>query len=167
MLQKLAIEINTPACAGCRLCEMVCSLEHTGMINPSLARIKVTFSKKDPLPIPIICRHCKNAPCKEACPIPEAMYFHEKTGAVMINEAKCIQCYACVDACPFGAIQVGTNKEVLKCDLCGGDPMCAKYCPEVVGYHYPNLPWPTQSCLQYIYPSEITKNRRLALAKKG
>ncbi len=154
-------------CDGCRMCELMCSLKHTGKVNPYLARVRVVESAKDPSRYPIICRHCKNAPCKEACPVPDAMYTDEKTGAVVINEEKCIKCLACVDACPFGAIQVGPDKEILKCDLCGGDPVCVKYCPPRPGYSFPHLPWPTQSCLQYIEPSKITVNKRLTLAQKG
>jgi Fe-S-cluster-containing hydrogenase component 2 len=33
-------------------------------------------------------------------------------------------------ACPFGAISVDPlNHEVVKCDLCLGDPACSKFCP--------------------------------------
>ena len=33
-------------------------------------------------------------------------------------------------ACPFGATFVNTdNGQVLKCDLCDGDPTCVKVCP--------------------------------------
>ncbi|HEX3010638.1 MAG TPA: 4Fe-4S binding protein, partial [Syntrophomonadaceae bacterium] len=47
-----------------------------------------------------------------------------------INDSKCIQCKMCVTACPFGNTHydAGTGK-ILKCDLCGGDPSCAKFCP--------------------------------------
>ena len=141
-------------CTECHICEIVCSLKHTGTVNPALARIKVSYSQKDPLPFPIICYHCKDAPCMAVCPVPDAMYIDENTGAVIINDDKCIQCLACVDACPFGAIQVGPSQEILKCDLCGGDPVCVKYCPKQPGYRFPHLPWPTQSCLQYIEPSK-------------
>ena len=145
----------------------MCSLQKTGKVNPYLARIKVTRSQKDPSYFPIICRHCKNAPCKLACPVPEAMYLDEKTGAVVVNESSCIQCFACVDTCPFGAIQVGPNKEILKCDLCGGEPVCVKYCPPRPGYLFPHLPLPKQSCLQYAEPSSVRPNKRSTLAEKG
>jgi carbon-monoxide dehydrogenase iron sulfur subunit len=36
-----------------------------------------------------------------------------------------------VDACPYDALfQFGDA--LLKCDLCGGDPLCVKYCPKGV-----------------------------------
>ncbi len=122
-------------CTGCWQCQLVCSLTKTGTINPSRARIRVSRSEKDGSCAPIVCRHCKAPLCQLACPAPEAMYLDEDTGAVVINDAKCIGCLACMEACPFDAIWIGPDKEVLKCDLCGGDPMCAKVCR-----HYPHLP---------------------------
>mgnify|MGYP003332077943 CR=1 FL=1 len=50
-------------------------------------------------------------------------------GVVVVEPEHCIGCLACVDACPFGAIYVGPEHSVQKCDLCGGDPLCVKYCP--------------------------------------
>jgi len=53
-----------------------------------------------------------------------------KTEAVVIDDEKCIRCKKCIEACPFDAIWFSeeTNK-ILKCDLCGGDPQCIKWCP--------------------------------------
>lgn len=138
-------------CDGCRICEMVCSLKHTGSINPYRARIKVVSSKENGR-YPVICRHCKNPPCWSACPIPGAMTLDERTGVVVINDSKCIRCLACVDACPFGAIQVGPDREILKCDLCGGEPLCVKYCPA-------RFTWSNQSCLQYVEYHKVAKPR--------
>ena len=42
----------------------------------------------------------------------------------------CIGCHDCVVACPFGAMRIDPHDDqVFKCDLCGGDPECAKWCP--------------------------------------
>lgn len=136
-------------CSGCLMCELACSLNKTGIINPALARLKVIVSEKDFTNSPVICHHCKNAPCQAACPIPEAMLYNPDTGVWAINERYCIGCLACVDACPFGAIRVGPNREILKCDLCGGNPVCVKYCPPRP------LPPPEQSCLQYVEPHTV------------
>lgn len=144
-------------CTGCRMCELMCSLENTGTINPCRARIRVQHSTKNGACKPIICRHCKSPLCQEACPVPEAMYREDRTNAVVTNEAKCIGCYACVDACPFEAIQVGPEGEILKCDLCGGDPVCVKYCPTRPAQQFPNLPYPETSCLEYVEPYKVTR----------
>ncbi len=95
------------------------------------------------------------------------MYLDKKSGAVVISESKCIRCLACVEACPFGAIHIGPDREILKCDLCGGEPVCAKYCPPRPGYVLPHLPWPAPSCLQFIPPDKIRANREPAPAEKG
>lgn len=42
-------------------------------------------------------------PCKRACPV-DAISWDEASGIVKIDEKKCIQCGACTEACPFGAI---------------------------------------------------------------
>ncbi len=146
----------TQLCSGCRMCEIMCSLSKTGMVNRYRARIKVVVSEEG-IYSPVICHHCKNPPCLTACPVPEAMYEHNGTGALVVDEQKCIGCLACVEACPFGAIQVGPEKEILKCDLCGADPVCVKYCPPRPEHSLPHLPWSEQSCLQYIEPHMVSK----------
>jgi Fe-S-cluster-containing hydrogenase component 2 len=36
----------------------------------------------------------------------------------------------CAIACPFGNITIEpVILNVIKCDLCNGDPVCAKFCP--------------------------------------
>jgi Fe-S-cluster-containing hydrogenase component 2 len=43
---------------------------------------------------------------------------------------RCVKCMACVAACPFGCALVDeVHDEVVKCDLCKGDPACARFCP--------------------------------------
>lgn len=137
-------------CDGCRMCELVCSIGKEGAVNPHLARIRVGRSEKDGSPRPIICRHCKVAQCQLVCPVPEAILLIESTGALAIDTSKCTGCMACVEACPFGAIWVGPTGEILKCDLCDGDPLCVKHCPYRPENSMPHLQWPRQSCLQYV-----------------
>src|SRR3990172_12466032 len=132
------------------MCELVCSLNKAAVVNPYLARVRVARSDKDGSPRPIICRHCKVAQCQLACPVSEAMSLDERTEALVIDESKCTRCMACVAACPFGAIQIGPGGEVLKCDLCGGDPVCVQHCPYRPENSIPHLPWGRQSCLQYL-----------------
>jgi carbon-monoxide dehydrogenase iron sulfur subunit len=38
---------------------------------------------------------------------------------VTIDDERCTGCFACIDACPFGAVLTRDSKAV-KCDLCEG-----------------------------------------------
>lgn len=146
-------------CTGCRICELVCSLGKMGNLSPAYSRIKIVEVTPRGPNLPIYCRHCTDPPCLEACPVPEAMFLDEGTGAAVIKDQSCIGCLACVEACPFGAIQVSSKGEVLKCDLCAGDPLCVKYCPTRPANSLPHLPWPEQSCLQYVEPRKLNANK--------
>ena len=135
-------------CTACRVCEMTCSLIHSAdnLVNPQWARLQIesphghegeTFA-----PAVLICHHCANPPpCAVVCPV-DAFYYDTLTHAAIIDQEKCIQCMDCVPACPFGTILVAPDGQVLKCDLCGGDPACVTACdtrPEAinVGRQYP------------------------------
>jgi Fe-S-cluster-containing dehydrogenase component len=57
-------------------------------------------------------------------------------GIVRVDAELCIGCQACVEACPFGAMQFDEEREVaLMCDLCyerlkrGEAPACSMVCP--------------------------------------
>ena len=153
-------------CTGCLMCEQMCSVSKTGTFNPYLARIRINRNRGDYAWVPIICRHCRVPKCQEACPVPEAMTRDDESGVVVINDAACIGCLACVEACPFGAIQVGPNNEILKCDLCQGDPACVRYCPPRPENSLPHLPWPKQSCLQYVEPHKVNVHKHISTMTK-
>lgn len=127
---KKHLQVDLDKCSGCRTCEMVCSLTHSGECNPLKSRIRVTRMKLKGVMIPVFCRQCVNPPCAENCPV-GAIYRDENTGLVIIDYDACIGCKICVEYCPFGAITLDPETEqVIKCDLCGGDPQCVKYCIE-------------------------------------
>ncbi len=114
-------------CTGCRICENVCSLIHFGECNPARARIRVMRWEIMGIDVPVTCLHCEEAPCAESCPT-RAIERNPETGAMETKEDLCIHCHMCALVCPFGATLVGPEKEVLRCDLCGGDPECVKLC---------------------------------------
>ena len=118
-------------CVNCRICEMICSLENSGMFTPAKARIWIDRNKKGQ-DTPMICRHCLNPPCKEACQVDgeKPIQRDDKTGIVKFDSEKCDNCHTCVDACPFQAIRIDKNTgQINKCNLCNGDPACVKWCP--------------------------------------
>ena len=110
---------------------MTCSLKNSGMFNPAKARIWIHKNKKG-LDTPMICRHCLVPLCEKACPVQgeKPLRRDKETGIVNFYVEHCIGCYECVSACPFGAMRIDPHtSEVFKCNLCGGDPECVKWCP--------------------------------------
>jgi len=117
-------------CVGCRTCEVFCAYRHYGENNPARALLHVVKDEELCVDAPVVCQHCGGAPCITACSV-GAITRDPKTGAVVIDQKECLQCRACMAACPFGAILVDPKTGLVsKCDLCGGDPICAQVCPK-------------------------------------
>ncbi len=120
----------TPArCNGCKSCELACSFFHTDDFRkPAISRIK-TYSYTHDVNIPSVCTQCDEIACVKVCPT-EALYLDESTGVVEFDREKCIECRMCAIACPTGNLTIGPEKQdIIKCDNCGGDPVCVKFCP--------------------------------------
>jgi Fe-S-cluster-containing dehydrogenase component len=120
-------------CVGCRTCEIVCSLSHDDICQPSLSRIHTTYDPTGSLSkicvMPEACKQCNMADCYLACEY-DALTLDKKTGARIIDPAKCEGCGECFEACPWDMVVYNEAKGIYsKCDLCGGDPQCVKYCP--------------------------------------
>ncbi|MCA1785282.1 MAG: 4Fe-4S dicluster domain-containing protein, partial [Desulfobacteraceae bacterium] len=78
--------------------------------------------------IPVICKQCEDAPCMNVCPV-RAISRDPDFGFVKVDQEVCIGCRSCVGICPFGAMGYNmTTHQVFKCDLCGGDPQCVRFC---------------------------------------
>jgi len=115
-------------CTGCRLCELVCSVWHDHVSSPIRARIRVIKWEADGIYVPLSCQQCEDAPCMIGCPV-KALTRNMEMGRVEIDYGKCIGCRTCVSVCPFGAMHfVPTDRKVIKCDLCDGDPQCVRFC---------------------------------------
>lgn len=113
-------------CSGCKVCELVCSFIHTEKYNPKRARI-LCVDKGHGVYVPNVCRQCAEPLCARNCPT-EAIRVGERK-IIEILTAECIGCGNCVEACPFGGIFIDPiEKTAIACDLCGGDPICVKYC---------------------------------------
>jgi len=145
-----AIVIDFSKCTGCRTCETVCAGFHNqfsesdvsfpGITNPYKANIRVHHYNPD-VDVPLVCSRCDDAPCIEACPIDpdpltgrKALYRHPETGVPTNDKDRCIGCRMCARTCAklrTGTIRPNEETDMPEgiCDLCGGDPQCAKYCP--------------------------------------
>ncbi len=133
------VYINEEACMGCRLCEVYCRFEHsdsrdlikafkTESPQPStLLRVE----RSEPISFAVTCRHCPEPHCVYAC-ITGALHRELKSSIVTVDKEKCIGCWNCILACPFGIIRQDKNQgKIAKCDLCleRDEPACVAYCP--------------------------------------
>ena len=120
--------VDPEKCVGCMSCVMACSLEHGNVIGPGNSRILPVRLRKQVLDIPVVCRQCAKPLCADACPM-GAISREAQTGAMVVDRDLCIACGMCMVACPLGGVVVHKDLgQSVKCDLCGGDPMCAKFC---------------------------------------
>jgi len=148
---RMMLVVEPERCTGCRMCELVCSFYHVGVFNPRRARITVVRDDERGVYVPMMCQHCEEPPCMDACPV-YAIYRGE-SGAVLIDYGRCIGCRMCITACPFGGPSVDpVTMQTVKCDLCDGDPKCAKYC--------------VRGAIQYVRADEAAMKRRIEGARR-
>lgn len=126
MEKNLAVDYEK--CTGCRLCELVCTVMHDGVSNPARSRIRIVKWEAEGQYIPVVCQQCEDAPCSKICPA-GAIKRDTQIGFWQVDSSICIGCRSCVGACPFGAMNyTPIDRRVFKCDLCGGDPQCVRFC---------------------------------------
>jgi len=124
------ISIDNSVCTGCRECEVVCSLIHFGESNPARSAIRVIRKESNGITtaLPVVCQHCTEPLCIEACPI-DAISKDDKNNILVVNREECIGCGNCIEACPAHCIIMDdVNNTPITCDLCGGDPQCVQLC---------------------------------------
>ncbi len=131
--------VKEEVCMGCGLCRVYCQVEHSNSkdiikafkreANRPLPRIRV--ERNGETCFSIQCRHCDEPWCVYSC-LTGAMRRDRSSGAVTIDAEKCIGCWTCILACPYGALTKDDNRKVVaKCDLCPDHevPVCVANCP--------------------------------------
>ena len=124
--------VDIGKCVGCGVCELVCSWKHNDEFNSSKSRIHNTIFMEEATAISVVCYQCEDPFCGRICPAGAiTVKKDESSGAtlVTVSETKCVGCKMCMLACPYGCIVVSDRGCAEKCDLCGGDPECVKFCP--------------------------------------
>jgi carbon-monoxide dehydrogenase iron sulfur subunit len=115
-------------CAGCLSCQTTCSLLSVGLVSPESPRIRIELDPFSGDNDARFCHQCDTPRCMESCPT-GAIAKDDATGVVSVIAEICDACGVCVEACPFGAMfWDSASDRPFKCDLCGGDPACAKAC---------------------------------------
>jgi len=128
-VDEKVLVIDQQKCTGCRLCELVCSLFHTGTCNPSRSRIRVLNWEDEGFHLPITCNHCEEPFCVTVCPTKACHREPANNHRVTIDKKLCIGCRTCIVSCPFGHPFFDVLERVtVKCDHCDGDPQCVRFC---------------------------------------
>jgi formate dehydrogenase iron-sulfur subunit len=156
---------DTTLCIGCKACQVAChqwnqlpardgghtemtgdSYDNTGHLNAVDWR-HVRFIEQFPedrsqdgflkgsrwLMMSDVCKHCVRAGCLEVCPT--GAIIRTEFDSVYIQQDTCNGCRACIAACPFGVVDLGSDGKAHKCTLCydrlqhGMEPACAQACP--------------------------------------
>lgn len=134
--KRAGMVLDLSRCVGCHSCSVSCKTEHSVPLGNFRMRVryleepnsnKLAFA-------PLMCMHCQDAPCLDACPSNAIARLDD--GRVIVNESKCDLEKECVTACPYGAISINEEKQVAeKCDFCthrtevGLEPACSASCP--------------------------------------
>ncbi len=107
--------IDLRKCVGCGACALACKTENNTANRKNgqtfnwadfLHETSGTFPKTTFRTLPVLCNHCSEAPCVEACPVEPKAMFKTADGITMHNEDRCIGCRSCQDACPYSMDEV-------------------------------------------------------------
>lgn len=119
--------VKPEKCVGCRTCELVCSFGHFEEFNPRMSAVTLIDYDEEAVSVPVMCLQCDDASCVAVCPV--GALTRQDDGFVNYDSDKCIKCKMCMNACPLGNIHFSPiARRMIKCDLCGGDPKCVRYC---------------------------------------
>ena len=106
--------IDLKKCVGCHACAVACKEAHGTPPGITRSHVKREFEGEYPDAtmhiVPMLCMHCENPPCVEACPTEGATYKRED-GIVVVDKEKCIGCKSCIMACPYGARYYRENED--------------------------------------------------------
>lgn len=156
---RLGMVIDLKRCMACYGCQMSCKAEHGTPPGVFFARVLKREEGHYPTPrmlfLPVLCNHCTDAPCVDACPTGASHYAEH--GIVDIDHDQCVGCRSCMMACPYSNRYFNDERRhyfgdagptpyetaradrhpegvVMKCNFCrhrlaeGKDPACVANC---------------------------------------
>ena len=114
-MTQYAMVIDLKKCVGCGACALACKTENNTAMRKNgqthnwadfVHETTGKFPKTKHRTLPVLCNHCTDAPCIEACPVEPKAMFKTKDGITMHNDERCIGCRACQEACPYSQDEV-------------------------------------------------------------
>jgi Fe-S-cluster-containing dehydrogenase component/DMSO reductase anchor subunit len=136
---KPAFSFAPDLCTGCEACRVACGNENGGGRDTGWRQVTTFNPERHPaLPtrhLSLACNHCDEPACALGCPA-RAYRRDEATGALLLDEEKCIGCRYCSWVCPYDAPRFDETRSVMtKCTFCAHRladdlaPACAAACP--------------------------------------
>lgn len=137
-MARLGMLIDLRTCIGCHACSVACKSEFDVPLGVFRDSVKYVETGRYPDAarhfVPVLCNHCEDAPCLEACPT--SAISRLESGQVVIDGKRCNAVRACMAACPYGAIYIDPFERVAqKCTFCEHRtareqaPACVEACP--------------------------------------
>ncbi len=125
-------------CVYCHACEVACMQENGLPSHPWTRVVQVgPRCEGEDLILDFLhqrCVHCEDPVCAKVCPVDGAIQKNED-GIVLLNHELCVLCQACVNVCPYGALEFNREKGIVgKCNFCldrlndGKKPGCVHTC---------------------------------------
>jgi Fe-S-cluster-containing dehydrogenase component len=102
---RYSMVIDLRKCVGCNACTAAC--KQANVTPPGVLWSKVLLYETGTYPearlyfLPMLCMHCQEAPCLDACPT--GATFRGGGGLVLVDDAICVGCRYCMMACPYEA----------------------------------------------------------------
>lgn len=112
--------IDLQKCAGCGACGIACKTENNTQDRKDgqsfnwadyIMKMDGKFPNVKFATYPVLCNHCTNAACVDACPVTPKAMFKTKDGITMHNDERCIGCRSCQDACPYSVFDLREEGE--------------------------------------------------------
>ena len=148
-MSQLALVIDLNVCVGCHACVTSCkewntsgtagymadmnpfSKDPTGTFFNRVQSFEIgAYPNTELVHFPKSCLHCEEPPCADVCP--DEAIAKRSDGIVVMDYELCSGCQACIEACPYDAIDFDDDKSIAqKCNLChhrvdrGLIPACA------------------------------------------
>ncbi len=102
-MTRWGMVLDLKRCIGCYSCVVSCKQEHNLPVGISWCRVLTGEVGEFPAARleawPVLCNHCKEAKCVDACPTGASA--KREDGLVTIDYDKCMGCRYCLIACPY------------------------------------------------------------------